>query len=125
MKIYVYEINRQHLVPENVYARSLTATHGKLVFLGAGRPVAMVGGAGWNTQSFPIPTPRFAGNVSTWNPLFLAEGAYPQNYTVEQPRNQVWEMHFDSNRSMFLFKLPFGRHALDQRSGDGRFGGRS
>ena len=46
------------------------------------------------TQSFTIPTLRLAGNVSTWNPPSLAEGPYPQNYMVEQPRNQISEMPF-------------------------------
>ena len=36
-------------------------------------------------------TQRFAGKFSTWNPPSHAEGAHP----LEQPRNQVSEMHFD------------------------------
>ena len=38
-----------------------------------------------------FPTPRFA---RTRNSLFPAEGVYPQNYMVEQPRLQILELHF-------------------------------
>ena len=44
---------------------------------------------------FAISTPRFARTFSTWTPPSHAEGACPQNCMVEQPRNQVSEMHFD------------------------------
>ena len=63
----------------NVYARSPTATLGEPVFLNTGRSEARVDQMERNTKSFTIPTPRFAGTVSTWNPPSLAEGAYPQN----------------------------------------------
>ena len=39
-----------------------------------------------NTQNLAIPTPRFSGKFSTWNPPSHAEEAYPKNYMVEQPR---------------------------------------
>ena len=41
------------------------------------------------------PTPRFDGKFSTLTPPSHAEGAYPQNCSVEQPRNQVSDMRFD------------------------------
>ena len=46
-------------------------------------------------HTFAIPTPRSARKLSTWNPPCHVEGAYPQNYMVEQLRNQVSEMHFE------------------------------
>ena len=49
-----------------------------------------------HTQHVAIPTPRIARTFSTWSPPSHAEGAYPQNCMVEQPRNQVAEMHFDN-----------------------------
>ena len=48
-----------------------------------------------NEQNSAIPTPRFARKFSTWNPPFHAQESCPQNCMVEQPRNQVSEMHFD------------------------------
>ena len=44
-----------------------------------------------STRNFAIPTPRFANKFSTWNPSSHAEGAYPQNCMVEQPKNQLFE----------------------------------
>ena len=44
----------------NVYARSPTATYGELVFSSAGTPVARIDETSKDTQSFTIPTPRFA-----------------------------------------------------------------
>ena len=35
------------------------------------------------------------GSFKLGNPLSHAEGTYPQNCMVEQPRNQVSEVHFD------------------------------
>ena len=48
-----------------------------------------------NTQHLAIPTPRKTRKFSTWNPPSHEEGAYPQNCMVQQPRNQVSDMHFD------------------------------
>ena len=48
-----------------------------------------------NTQIFAIPTPGSVRKFSTWNPPSQADGAHPQSCMVEQPRNQVPEMHFD------------------------------
>ena len=87
-------MNRQHLVLKNVYARSLTATHWEPVSLNTGTPVAETDELERNTQNFATPTPRFARKFSTWNPPAHAEGAYPQNCMVEQPKNQISEVHF-------------------------------
>ena len=38
---------------------------------------------------------EFAKQFSIWNPPSHAAGAHPHNCMVEQPRNQVSEMHFD------------------------------
>ena len=81
-------MNRPHLVPE-------TATHCELVSLNTGRSVANIDELE-NNQSLAKPTPRVARQFSTWNPPSHAEWAYPQNCMVEQPRNQVSEMHFDN-----------------------------
>ena len=49
---------------------------------------------GKEPQNCSIPTPRFAKKVSTWNPLFQAEGIFLQNCVMEIPRNQISELHF-------------------------------
>ena len=80
----------------NVYASSPTAAYGEPVFLSTERSAARINETKKDTQSFTaIPTPRFAGHVPTWNPPSFAEGSYPQNYVVEQPKNQISDMHFD------------------------------
>ena len=68
------------------YARSLTATQCEPVFLSTGRPVARMDETNKDNQSFTIPTPRFAGNASTWNPPSVAEGTYPQIIWVNRQR---------------------------------------
>ena len=77
--------------PGNVYARSLAATKHR----NTGTPIAKMDELERNTQHVAILTPRFARKFSTRNPCSHVEGAYPQNCMVEQPRNQVSEMHFD------------------------------
>ena len=107
--------------------------------LNTGTPIAKTDELERNTQNLATPTPRFARKFSTWNPPAHVQGAYPQNCMVEQPKNQISEMHFKvpytfdisvmedelQNRGMFLFWLSHGSNAMDQRSGDGRFSGRS
>ena len=39
--------------------------------------------------------PRIATTLSTWNPPSQANGVYPQNCTVDLPRIQVSELHYD------------------------------
>ena len=81
--------------------RSLTGTLCEPVSLNIGRSVANGEESERNTQHFAIPTPRLARKFSTWNPPSHAEGAYPQNCMVAQPRNQVSEMHFDKCPDLF------------------------
>ena len=75
--------------------RSLANTRCEPVPLNTGRLPPRSDELERNTQNCAIRTPRFAREFSTWNPPSHAEGAYPQNCMVEQPRNQVSEMHFD------------------------------
>ena len=51
---------------------------------------------GRHIQNFTLRTPRFVGKFSIWIPPSHAEGAYPQNCTVAQQKNQVSEMRFDN-----------------------------
>ena len=74
---------------------SLTDTHCEFVSLSTGRPAAKEEESVRRIQNFATPTPRYARKFSTWNPSSHAEVAHPQNCMVEQPRNQVSEMHFD------------------------------
>ena len=68
------------------YARSPTATQCEPVFLSTGRPVARMDETNKDNQSFTIPTPRFVGNASTWNPPSVAEGTYSQIIWVNRQR---------------------------------------
>ena len=58
-----------------------------------------------NTRNIAIRTSRFARKFSTWKPPSFAEGAYPQNCMVEQPRNQVSEMQFDTFPNLRHFSV--------------------
>ena len=71
-------------------ARSLTDTHYELVSLNTGRHAA-------KAEELETKNQRFVKKFSPCNPPSHAEGAYPQNCMVEQPRNQVSEMHFDKS----------------------------
>ena len=75
--------------------RSPTATDGEPVRLSTRRPAERIDETNKDTQSFTVPTLRFAGHVSTWNTPSFAEEAFPQNYMVGQPKNQISERHFD------------------------------
>ena len=90
-----------------------------------GRSVASMAESERNTQNFAIPTPRFARKFSTWNPPSRAEGACPQNCMVEQPRNQVSEMHFGKfrNPSTFQFWKRVSRLVYHCAENDYRFDG--
>ena len=84
-----------------------------------------------------IPTRRFARRPSTRDSLYPAEGAYPQNYMVDQQQLQISELHFDNipttstfscwkmiqNPCKCLFLFTVGGNVMDQRSGAGRFSG--
>ena len=97
------------------------------VSLTTGRPAAREEELERNAQNSAIPTPRFDGKFSTLTPPSHAEGAYPQNCSVEQPRNQVSDMRFDRFPHLFytsvfenelqdggllLLSLPFGSYAV-------------
>ena len=69
-------------------ARSLTASHCEPVSVNTRRLAAQ-------EEVFSRNTQNFARKFSTWNPTSHAEEACPQNCMVQQPRNQVSEMHFD------------------------------
>ena len=55
-------------------------------------------------QNCSTPTPRFARQVSTWNLLYHAEGAYPQTCLIELPRNQIPELHVDKFHDASCFQ---------------------
>ena len=76
-------------------SRSSASAQCEPVSLNTGRLADRVEQLERNTQNFAIPTPRCARKFSTWNPPSHAEGAYPQNCMVEQPKNQFSEMHFE------------------------------
>ena len=78
-----------------MYARSPKATFGEPVFLSTGKLVARNDEIPEDTQNLAIPTPRFVRKLSAWNLPSHTQGAYSQNCMVDQPRNQVSEMHFD------------------------------
>ena len=73
------------------------------------------------------------------NSFFPAEGLYPQNYMADQSELEISELQFDKfptpstfSRWKMRFKtqvsarssFPSEAMLMDQRSGDGRFGGR-
>ena len=114
-----------------VYASSLTATHCELVSLYTGRSIAKKKELERHVQNFALPTPRYARKFSTWNPPSHAERADRQNCMVEQPRNQVSDVHFHSvgkraSRPRYVLVQTFPRK---QCSGPKKwrwsFGGRS
>ena len=45
-------------------------------------------------QDSTIPTPRFERNFATWNHQNRTGGTYSQNCMMENPRNQISELHF-------------------------------
>ena len=48
-------------------------------------------------QNHTLPTPRFDRKFSTWNLPSHVGGTYPQNCMVENPRNQISDLHFDKS----------------------------
>ena len=87
LKIYLHRVNRPAAFFGNSWG--LASAQCEPVSLNSGRPADRANQLERNTQNLAIPTPRFARMFSTWNPPSHAEGAYPQNCMVEQPRNQV------------------------------------
>ena len=76
-------------------ARSLADTHCEPVSLNKEISATKGNELERSIQNFALPTPRFARKFQAWNPPSHVQGAYPQNCTVEQPRTQVSETHFD------------------------------
>ena len=81
------------------------------------------------------PMPRFARTPTTWNSLFQAQGAYPQNDVADHQRLEISELQFDKFPTPSTFSCwkirfktqvsacsgsPIGGTVTDQRSGDGR-----
>ena len=73
------------------------------------------------------------------NSFFPAEGMHPQNYMADQYKLQISELQFDKFSHTFnvfmleykiqdpsecLFQFSLEGNVMDQRSGEGRFGGR-
>ena len=92
---HLHRMNRQHLVLEMCMQEVLQPHMSNLCLLNTGRSEARMDELQRNTHNLAVPTPRFARKFSTWSHPSHVEGAYPQNCMVEQPRNQVSEMHFD------------------------------
>ena len=66
------------------------------------------------------------------NSVSFSGGDSSKNYGADQQRLQISDLHFDKfptpatfacwkikNRGMYLFTIPYGSYAMDQRSGDG------
>ena len=117
-----------------LHSWNLNSTDGNPVRDSTGRPVAR--SEEQNRDS--VPTPRFARRPSTMNSPFPTEGAYPQNYMVDQQKLQISELQYDKmshtfnvfmledkiqNPSKCLFRFSLGGNVMVQRSGDGRFSG--
>ena len=96
-----------------MYARSPTATHGEPVFPSAGKSEARVDEINKHTQSYAIPTPRFAGNVSTWNlPLMqkeLVRRIMSLNHQGIRSQNCI------SIKSLFLRHFSVGRRVSKKK----------
>ena len=86
--------------------------------LNTGRLAARTDELERHTEKFAIPTPRFARKFSTWNPSFHAEEAYPQNCMVQQPRNQVSDMHFDKYPKLDSARKLRGIYFTDPEDGE-------
>ena len=75
-----------------------------------------------------IPTPRFGRKPSTMNSFFPAEGSHPQNYVADQQRLHTFNVFMledkIQNPNKCLFRFSSGGNIMDQRSGNGRLGGR-
>ena len=76
-------------------SRSLASAPCEPVSLNTGRLADRANELDRKTQKIATLTTRFARKFPTWNPPSHAEGAYLQNCMVDQPRNQVSQMHSD------------------------------
>ena len=105
LRIHLHQLNRQHVVLEACMQEVLQLHVANLC---PQKQEDLL-------QNLGIPTPRFARKFSTWNPPSHTERTYPQNCMVEQPRNQVSEMHFDN------FPNPFDLSVLERRASKPRY----
>ena len=65
-------------------SRSLASAQCEPVSVNTGRLAARADELERHTLNFAVITPRFERQFSTWNPTSHAQGAYPQNCTVER-----------------------------------------
>ena len=76
-------------------AGSLKATAGCPDASSRWKPVARTGEPRRETQSETIPHPVFVRTLPIVDLASCKEEAYPQNFTVEQPQNNISELRFD------------------------------
>ena len=67
---------------------------------------------------------RCQSGPSAKNSVIPSEGDSLKNYGADQQRLQISDLHIDkfptpADRGMYLFTIPYGSYALDQRSGVG------
>ena len=77
---------------------------------------------------------RCQSGPSAKNSVIFSGGDSSKNYGADQQRLQLSDLHFDKSptpatfacwkmkvqhRGMYLFTIPYGSYAMDQRSGDG------
>ena len=76
---------------------------------------------------------RCQSGPSAKDSVILSGGDSSNNYGADQQRLQISDLHFDKpytsyvclledkvqDRGMYLFTIPYGSYAMDQRSGDG------
>ena len=138
--IHLHQMNREHLLPEMCMEEVLPLHIANLV-----PKQIKIGCENGSIEKTYFKTLQYLhrdlpGCFQLGILPLIAEGTYPQNYMVEQPRSQVSEKHVDQFHDLLTFQcwktsfktevrscsgFPFGSSALDQRSGDGRISGRS
>ena len=68
---------------------------------------------------------RCQSGPSAKNSVIFSGGDSSKIYGADQQRLQISDLHFDKfhtpaqDRGMYLFTIPYGSYAMDQRSGDG------
>ena len=82
----------------------------------------------------PVQDQRCQSRPSARNSVIPGEGDFSKNYGADQQRLQISDLHFDKishasnvrlledkiqDRGMYLFTIPYGSNAMDQRSGVG------
>ena len=76
-------------------SKNLASSSCRLKPIDTGKIAEQGNGLRKEQQNHTIPPPRFAKKFSTWNPLYRTGEAYPQNCLMENPRNQISDLHFD------------------------------